>query len=385
MTERPVSMPVLEPIPGATGDRGRTTGPARPVRPGVGRRHRRQRRQREVGLPASPASCSPPVQTGRCTSSTGGAPRCWAAPPCVGSPRSPGRSTSSRSACRRRGSSQRWPMPSQSGRAPSSPSPRGCGESSVQGRAIEREALGLVRAAGAVLVGPNCLGVVDTTTRLQLSSDPFTAGSVAVLSARAATSPWTSPTCSRAPGLGVSRFVSLGNQADLTLVELVRDCVGHEGTRAVAVYAEDVRDGRGFAEAAREAARGGEAGGAAGAGAHRRGEPRRRLAHRVADQPEPCRRRGVRRRVGTPRGHTRRDGRPAGGAGPAPPRPGRRVAVLTDGGGHGAVAADAVSACGLDVPLLSAGLGDPAARGPVGAIARSPTRSTSPGRASRTR
>ena len=39
----------------------------------------------------------------------------------------------------------------------------GLSEASPEGRAIELEALRRVRAAGAVLVGPNCLGVIDTT------------------------------------------------------------------------------------------------------------------------------------------------------------------------------------------------------------------------------
>ena len=232
----------------------------------------------------------------------------------------------------------------------------GLGESSVQGRAIEREALGLVRAAGAVLVGPNCLGVVDTTTRLQLTSDPFTAGSVTVLSQSGNLALDLDDLLARA-GLGISRFVSLGNQADLTLAELVRDCAAHEGTRAIAVYAEDLRDGRGFAEAAREAhaagkpvvllAPGRSAAASRGAASHTGSLT---SPSRVVDAVCAA---GWVRRVDTPgamvtllqaldqprRAH------------------GRRVAVLTDGGGHGAIAADAVSACGLDVPLLSAGLG----------------------------
>ena len=53
-----------------------------------------------------------------------------------------------------------------------------------------------------------------------------------------------------ARGLGISRFVSLGNQADVGLVELVEACAADEATAAIAVYVEDFRDGRGFVEAA---------------------------------------------------------------------------------------------------------------------------------------
>ena len=53
-----------------------------------------------------------------------------------------------------------------------------------------------------------------------------------------------------AHGLGFSRFVSFGNQADVSLVDLIDDCAAHERTSAIAVYAEDFADGRGFAVAA---------------------------------------------------------------------------------------------------------------------------------------
>ena len=78
-------------------------------------------------------------------------------------------------------------------------------------------------------------------------------------------------------GLGLSRFASIGNQADVRLPELVEHLAGHEPTRAIAIYAEDVSDGRAFVEAARAAARqkpvillnsGRSAAGARGAASH---------------------------------------------------------------------------------------------------------------------
>src|SRR5437899_523630 len=54
-------------------------------------------------------------------------------------------------------------------------------------------------------------------------------------------------------GLGFSRFASLGNQADLEAAELVEDFARHAGTRLIALYVEDFRDGRAFVRAAAEA------------------------------------------------------------------------------------------------------------------------------------
>jgi acetate---CoA ligase (ADP-forming) len=126
----------------------------------------------------------------------------------------------------------------------------GLSEHGVEGARVEREVLRLARSAGAVLVGPNCLGVVDTSTGLQLCHDELPAGGVTVLS-QSGNVVLDLAALLADRGLGVSRFVSVGNQADLTVVELMTDCVDHDGTRAVAVYAEDVVDGRAFIAAAR--------------------------------------------------------------------------------------------------------------------------------------
>ena len=101
----------------------------------------------------------------------------------------------------------------------------------------------LARSTGAVLVGPNCIGVVDTSTQLQLTHDVLPAGAVAVLS-QSGNLVLDLAALLEDRGLGVSRFVSLGNQADLTVVDLMASCVDHDDTRAVAIYAEDVVDGR---------------------------------------------------------------------------------------------------------------------------------------------
>ena len=100
-----------------------------------------------------------------------------------------------------------------------------------------------------MLVGPNCLGLVDNTTATYLSSNQFAPGSVAVLS-QSGNLAIELDRLFTARGLGISRFVSLGNQADVTLVDLIDACAADPATSAIAVYVEDFRDGRGFVEAA---------------------------------------------------------------------------------------------------------------------------------------
>ncbi|AJF69011.1 acetate--CoA ligase family protein [Streptomyces vietnamensis] len=226
----------------------------------------------------------------------------------------------------------------------------GFAEAGPAGLARQRAVAERVRAAGAVLVGPNCLGVADNTTELYLASDRFAPGRVALLSQSGNLA--LELQLRGAPhGLGFSRFVSLGNQADVTLVDLVEDCARHEPTSVIAVYAEDFGDGRAFARAA------------AGAGkpvvllTAGRGTASARSARShtgalttSADVvAAACRDAGV-ELVRTPREMTVVLAALAGGRRTA----GRRTAVLTDGGGHGAVAADAAEDAGLDVPELGA-------------------------------
>src|SRR5205085_11007301 len=55
---------------------------------------------------------------------------------------------------------------------------------------------------------------------------------------------------SRRYELGFSRFASVGNQADLSVAELVASCAAHEETDLIALYVEDFGDGRDFVNAA---------------------------------------------------------------------------------------------------------------------------------------
>ncbi|MFG2949853.1 acetate--CoA ligase family protein [Streptomyces adustus] len=226
----------------------------------------------------------------------------------------------------------------------------GFAETGAAGRARQQAVAERVRAAGAVMVGPNCLGIADNTTDLFLASDTFTPGGVALLSQSGNLA--LELQLRFAPhGLGFSRFVSLGNQADVTLVDLLSDCARHEDTRAIAVYAEDFADGRAFAEAAAVAGKpvvlltAGRGDASARSAQSHTGA----LTTSADVVTAACRDAGV-ELVATPRELTvvlAASAGPRRGAG-------RRVAVLTDGGGHGVIAADAVEAAGLSVPEIGA-------------------------------
>lgn len=231
----------------------------------------------------------------------------------------------------------------------------GLGETDPAGRAAQERVVRLARVAGAVLVGPNCLGVVDNTTELYLASDPFAPGEVALLS-QSGNLALELQQLLVSRGLGFSRFVSLGNQADVTLTDVVADCAGHEGTRAIAMYAEDFGDGRGFVAAAAAAVEAGKpvvvlAPGRTAAAARSAASHTGSLATGHDVVAAACRAAGA-HLVQTPRELADTLdllSRPQRRLGP-------RLAILTDGGGHGTISADLAADHGLQVPELSAGL-----------------------------
>ncbi|MFD8881302.1 acetate--CoA ligase family protein [Streptomyces erythrochromogenes] len=229
----------------------------------------------------------------------------------------------------------------------------GFAEAGPAGLARQRTVADRVRAAGAVLVGPNCLGIADNTTELYLASDRFAPGGIALLS-QSGNLALELQLRGEPYGLGFSRFVSLGNQADVTLVDLVEDCARHRATSAIAVYAEDFGDGRAFAAAAAAAGKpvvlltAGR-----GSASARSAQSHTGALTTSADVVSAaCRDAGV-ELVRTPREMTVVLAALAALAA-GPRTAGRRTAVFTDGGGHGAVAADAAEDAGLDVPELGA-------------------------------
>ncbi|WP_455361508.1 acetate--CoA ligase family protein [Streptomyces sp. SYSU K21746] len=226
----------------------------------------------------------------------------------------------------------------------------GFAEAGPAGLARQQAIADRVRAAGAVLVGPNCLGVADNTTELYLASDTFAPGGVALLSQSGNLA--LELQLRFAPhNMGFSRFVSLGNQADVTLVDLVEDCARHEATRAIAVYAEDFGDGRAFAQAAAAAGKPVVLLTAGRGSASARSAQSHTGALTTSSDvvAAACRDAGV-QLVSTPREMTVVLAALNAGSRTS----GRRTAVFTDGGGHGAIAADAAEDAGLDVPELGA-------------------------------
>jgi acyl-CoA synthetase (NDP forming) len=154
-------------------------------------------------------------------------------------------------------------------------------------------------------------------------------------------------------GLGVSRFASLGNQADLELAELVTALAEHEKTRAIGVYCEDFRDGRAFARASAAAREAGKPvllipGGTSPVGERAAFSHTGALVSPSVAVDAACRSAGI-LRVATPKELVEAAQFLLAGR---PPR-GRRLAIVSDGGGSAVVAADLATGLGLELPRLS--------------------------------
>jgi acetyltransferase len=129
----------------------------------------------------------------------------------------------------------------------------GFGETGEAGRAVEAELAAIAGETGLRIVGPNCMGVVNVPTCLNGSyfwALPRLAGGISFVSQSGAYGGLFFREA-RSRGFGVAKFVSVGNQADLGVVECLEALGEDPETRVVALFVEGLRDGRAFVETAR--------------------------------------------------------------------------------------------------------------------------------------
>jgi acyl-CoA synthetase (NDP forming)/GNAT superfamily N-acetyltransferase len=134
----------------------------------------------------------------------------------------------------------------------------GFGEAGAGGGDLERRLVRMARDHGMRLVGPNCIGVLNTdpAVRLNASFAPATPppGGLAVASQSGAVGIAVLDHAIRT-GCGVSSFVSLGNKADVSGNDLIAYWFDDPTTSAVALYLESFGNPRKFARTVRALAR----------------------------------------------------------------------------------------------------------------------------------
>jgi acetyltransferase len=218
----------------------------------------------------------------------------------------------------------------------------GFGESGAAGERRERELTAVAERYGLNLVGPNCVGVINTRTGLNATFVRGTPpeGSISLMSQSgafiAAVLGWAAQ-----HGVGINSVVSLGNEAVLDENDFVAAWGDDPETDVVLAYLEDIDDGRRFVETARDVTSetpvvvlksGRTAAGAAAAASH---------TGSIAGSDEAY---GAGfRRAGVLRAASVQETFDVGRALAGGPRLARDdVAVVTNGGGPGVLATDAI-------------------------------------------
>lgn len=233
----------------------------------------------------------------------------------------------------------------------------GFGELGEEGRATEAEIARIARAAGCRAIGPNCIGILNVvdgyvpvpTYNVTLDHTP---GGVTMISQSGGMAV-NLFNRAQARGIGIRALVTLGNEADVELAEMVEALVADEKTSVIALFLERLANGPRFVDAAR--------------GAHAAGKPivalkvgrsevgqRSVAGHTGRLAGEPAVYAGVFDQCGVIQARTLDELLDTSYALATLPRPrGRRVGVFTVSGGESSYFADEGTARGLEFPMIA--------------------------------
>ncbi|HEY48603.1 MAG TPA: hypothetical protein G4O13_00975 [Dehalococcoidia bacterium] len=127
-------------------------------------------------------------------------------------------------------------------------------EAGGEGAELQRELVEIVRRTGIRVMGPNTIGIVNPAAGLitapyYVSYQNVQRGGVAYCSQTGFVGPTAQPL--RDYAYPISKTCDVGNKCDVNEVDLLNYLADDPDTRVVAMHLEDIRDGRGFIEAAR--------------------------------------------------------------------------------------------------------------------------------------
>ncbi len=139
----------------------------------------------------------------------------------------------------------------------------------IGNHSLEKQVATIAKEAGIRVLGPNCLGVYDGRTGVDMLFLPETkvlsTGDEVIATPRPIPGDIAIVTQSGAFGaasldyltgrqIGVSKFVSFGNKCDVNEAEMLTYLLHDDETRAILLYVEDIRSGREFVEQAQKVA-----------------------------------------------------------------------------------------------------------------------------------
>lgn len=230
-------------------------------------------------------------------------------------------------------------------------------ESGPEGAQKQERVLATARQAGIAMIGPNCMGVLNTAAAVQLdatfSPTPARPGSIGFVSQSGALGVAVLNVAAGL-GLGLTQFVSMGNKADTSGNDLLEYWQDDPATKVICMYLESFGNPRRFTEIAKRVSRskpilvvksGRTEAGARAASSHTGALAGADVT--VSAFLEQC---------GVIRADTIEELFDIARAFDRCPLPaGRRVAILTNAGGPGILATDACVSFGLEVGSLSFG------------------------------
>ena len=125
-----------------------------------------------------------------------------------------------------------------------------------EGKAMEDELVKTLRDAGIRLIGPNCLGVIDTVSGFNTNFDipTYPKGGISILTQSGAFGVSFLSWAGDAGFAGLNKFVSIGNMADVDMAELLTYWKDDDSTKVIGIYMEGLSSPAGFFEVAREVA-----------------------------------------------------------------------------------------------------------------------------------
>jgi acyl-CoA synthetase (NDP forming) len=126
----------------------------------------------------------------------------------------------------------------------------------LEAKKRQTDLIDILRSASIRLIGPNCVGVMDTVSGFNTNFDigSYPRGGISVLTQSGAFGNsflFASGTEGR---VGLNKYVSMGNMADVQMAELLSFLKDDESTRVIGIYLEGLKDPRSFFQAASEAA-----------------------------------------------------------------------------------------------------------------------------------
>lgn len=220
-----------------------------------------------------------------------------------------------------------------------------------QGEILETEILETVKKYGIRFVGPNCIGIINTANGLYLPftvlAAPYRRGKIGVFAQSGGVGLCLTQRLSLS-GVGISKFVSMGNKLDLDEADYLAYLMDDPDTEIIDFYLEDFRRGRLFADLAKNCSKpiilhksNTSAASSAIAQSHTAA-----LAgdDRVVD--------AVCSECGILRVHSFSEAINAAKGLSLPPLKGRNLAVVSRSGGQAVVAADACASYGFNLPPL---------------------------------